>query len=79
MEFRKDFHDKASGVLFQIIIPPNSTIGFVSNLKEFLCRRCKRFSPISSIIGVAIRVLHLPEVEGVKIVFFYPQSKQSDF
>jgi hypothetical protein len=30
----KDFHDKAFRVLFQIIVPPKSTIGFGSNLKQ---------------------------------------------
>jgi hypothetical protein len=37
----------------------------VSNLKPFLFRRCRRFSPIFSIIEVAVRELHLLEVEGV--------------
>jgi hypothetical protein len=41
----KDFHDKASRVLFQIVVPPKSTIGFVSNLKQYLFRKCRRFSP----------------------------------
>jgi hypothetical protein len=67
----KDFHDKASGVLFQIVFPPKSTIGFVSNLKQFLFRRCRRFSPNFSIIGFVLRELHLPEVEGVEIVCFF--------
>jgi hypothetical protein len=31
----KDFHDKTSGFLFKIIFPLKSTVGFVSNLKEF--------------------------------------------
>jgi hypothetical protein len=26
----QDFHDKASGFLFQLIFPPKSTVGFVS-------------------------------------------------
>jgi hypothetical protein len=51
----KDFHDKAFGVLFQIIVPPKSTVGFVSNLKKFLFRRCRRFFPIFSITRFAIR------------------------
>jgi len=37
----------------------------VSNLKHYLCRRCKKFSLIFSIIGVAVRELRLLEVEGV--------------
>jgi hypothetical protein len=41
----------------------------VSNLKLFLLRRCKRFSPNFSIIGLAIKELHLPEVEGVIVEF----------
>jgi len=36
------------------------------------------FSPNFSIIG-SVRVLHLPKVEGVKIVCFFHQSKQNDF
>jgi hypothetical protein len=31
----KDFHDKASEFLFKIIFPLKSTVGFVSNLKQF--------------------------------------------
>jgi hypothetical protein len=34
-------------------------------------RRCKRFSPNFSIIGFAVRELHLPEVEGFEIVYFF--------
>jgi len=71
MESWKDFHDKASGVLFQIVFPFKSTIGFASNLKKFLCRRCRRFSPNFSIIGFVVKVLHLPKVEGVEIVCFF--------
>jgi hypothetical protein len=37
----------------------------VSNLKQFLFKRCRRFSLNFSIIGLAVRELHLPEVEGV--------------
>jgi hypothetical protein len=40
----------------------------VSNLKQFLFRRCRGFSPNFSIIGFAVRELQLPEVEGVEIV-----------
>jgi len=61
----KDFHDKASGVFFQIVVAPKSTIGFVSNFKKFLFKRCRRFSSNFSIIGLAIRELHLPGVKGV--------------
>jgi hypothetical protein len=67
----KDFHDKASGVLFQIVVPPKSIIGFVSNLKKFMFRRCKRFFPNFSIVGFDVRELHLPEVEGFEIVYFF--------
>jgi hypothetical protein len=51
--------------LFQIVVPLKSTLGFVSNSKKFLFRRCRRFFPNFSIIGFAVRELHLPEVEGV--------------
>jgi hypothetical protein len=51
--------------LFQIVVPPKSTVGFVSNLKQSLFRRCRRFSPNFSIIGFVVRELHLLEVEGV--------------
>jgi hypothetical protein len=37
----------------------------VLNLNLFLFRRCKRFSSNFSIIGFAVRELHLLEVEGV--------------
>ncbi len=71
--------NKASGVLFQIIVSPKFTVGFVSNLKQFLFRRCRRFSPNFSIIGFAVRELHLLEFEGVEIVYFFLQSKQMMF
>jgi len=61
---------------FQIIVPPKSTVGFVSNLKKFLFKRCRRFSSNFSIIGLVVRELHLSEVEGVELSFFFPQSKQ---
>jgi hypothetical protein len=64
-------HDKASGVLFQIVVPPKSIVGFMSNSKQFLFKRCKKFFPNFSIIGFAIRELHLPEVEGVEFVCFF--------
>jgi len=31
----KDFHDNASGFLFQLIVPLKSTVGFVSKLNQF--------------------------------------------
>ncbi len=65
----KDFHDKALGVLFQIVFLPKSTVGFLSNFKKFLFRRCRRFSPNFNIIGLAIRELHLLEVVGVIVEF----------
>ncbi len=61
----KDFHDKAYGVLFQIVAPPKSTVGFGSNLKLFLFRRCRRFFLNFSIISLVIKELHLPGIEGV--------------
>jgi hypothetical protein len=61
----KKFHDKTYGVLFQIVVLPKSTIGFVSNLTQLLFRKCRRFSPIFNIIGFVVRELCLPEVEGV--------------
>jgi hypothetical protein len=51
--------------LFEIVVPPKSTVGFVSNLKNFMFGRCRRFSPNFNIIKLAVRELHLPEVEGV--------------
>ncbi len=60
---------KAPGILVQIIVFPKSTIGFVSNLKRFFFRRCKRFSSNFSIIGFNVRELHLLEVEGVIVEF----------
>ncbi len=74
----KDFHDKALGVLFQIVVFPKSTVGFVSNFNQFFFRRCRRVSPNFNTIGVVVRELHLLEVEGVEFVCFFPQSKQSD-
>ncbi len=56
---------KTSGFLVQIIFPPKSTVGFMSNLNQFLFRRCKSFFPNFNIIGFAMRGLHLLEVEGV--------------
>jgi hypothetical protein len=29
------FHDKASGFFVQLVVPPKSTVGFVSNLNQF--------------------------------------------
>jgi len=63
------FMTKQLEVFFQIVLPPKSTVGFVSNLKLFLFRKCRRFFPNFSIIGLAIRELHLPEVEGVVVEF----------
>jgi hypothetical protein len=57
--------------LFQIVVPPKSTVGFVSNLKKFLFRRCRRFSPNFSLMGFVVKELHLLEVEGVEIVYFF--------
>jgi hypothetical protein len=57
--------------LFQIIVPSKSTVGFGSNLKQVLFRRCRRFSPNFSIIGFVVRELHLLEVEGVEFVYFF--------
>jgi hypothetical protein len=65
----KDFHAKASGFLFRIVVPLKSTVGFVSNLKKSYFKRCKRFSQNFSIIGVTVRELHLPEVEGVETIY----------
>ncbi len=42
-EVWKDFHDKAFGVLFQIVVPPKSIVGFVLNLKQLFFRKCRRF------------------------------------
>jgi hypothetical protein len=69
----KDFHDKTFEFLFKIIVPLKSAVGFVSNLKKFKFRRCRRFSQNFSIIGVVVRELHLLEVKGVEIVCVVPQ------
>ncbi len=60
---------KASGFLVQLVVPPKSTVGFVSNLNQFYFERCKRFSPNFSIIGFVVRELHWLEVEGVVVEF----------
>jgi len=39
----------------------------VSNLKQFLFKRCKRFFPNFNIISLAVRELHLLGVEGVVV------------
>jgi len=41
----------------------------VSNLKQFLFRRCRRFSSNFNIIDLVVRELHLPKVEGVVMEF----------
>jgi hypothetical protein len=46
-------------------------MGFVSNLKEFLFRRCRRFSPNFNIFGLVVKELHLLEVEGVELSIFF--------
>jgi hypothetical protein len=56
---------KASGFLFQLNVPPKSIVGFVSNLNQFLFRRCRRLFPNFNIIRFTMRELHLLEVEGV--------------
>ncbi len=61
---------KASGFLFQLVVPLKSTVGFLSNLNQFLFKRCKRFSPNFSIIEFAVRELHLLEVEGLNLFVF---------
>jgi hypothetical protein len=71
MKFMEDFHDKASGILFQMIVPFKSTVEFVLNFKQFLFRRCRRFFSNFNIIDLAVKELHLPEVEGVEIVYFF--------
>jgi hypothetical protein len=60
---------KTPGFLVQIMFFPKSTVGFVSNLKKFLFRRCTRFSSNFSIIGFVVRELHLLEVKGVIVEF----------
>jgi hypothetical protein len=56
---------KTSGILFQIVVPPKSTIGLMPNLNQFLFRKCTNFSPNFSIIRFIVRELHLLEMEGV--------------
>jgi hypothetical protein len=60
---------KTSRFLVQLVVPPKSTVGFVSNLNQFYFERCKRFSPNFSIIRFAIRELHWLEIEGVVVEF----------
>jgi len=38
-------------------------------LKTVLVRRCKTFSPNFNIIGLVVRELHLPKVEGVIVKY----------
>jgi hypothetical protein len=52
VEFMEGFHDKASGVLFQIIVPPKSTVGFMSNLKYIFLRGVKGFFQFSISSGL---------------------------
>jgi hypothetical protein len=61
---------KASGFLFQLVVPLKSIVGFLSNLNQLLVRRCRRFSPNFSIIGFTVRELHLLEVEGLNLFVF---------
>jgi hypothetical protein len=65
----KYFHDKASEVLFQIVFPPKSIVGFVSKLKQCLFRKRRRFFPNFNIIGSIVKELHLSKVEGVIMEF----------
>jgi len=60
---------EASGFLFQLVVPPKSTVGFVLNLNQFYFERCRRSSKNFSIIDFAIREVHLLEVEGVVVEF----------
>jgi hypothetical protein len=41
----------------------------VSNLKQLLFKRCRKFFPNFSTISLVVRELHLPEVEGVVVEF----------
>jgi hypothetical protein len=41
----------------------------MSNLKQLLLRRCRRFSSNFNIIDLVVRELHLLEVEGVVMEF----------
>jgi hypothetical protein len=61
---------KASEFLFQLVVPPKSTVGFVSNLNLSYFERYRRFSPNFCIVGVIVRELHLLEVEGVELSIF---------
>jgi hypothetical protein len=55
--------------LVQLVVPPKSTVRFVSKWNQFYFGRCKRFSPNFSIIKVAVKELHWLEVEGVVVEF----------
>jgi hypothetical protein len=51
----------------------------VSKLDQFYFARCKSSSQKFSIIGFAMKELHLLKVEEVELFFFFPQSKQVVF
>ncbi len=61
--------NKISGFLFQLVVPPKSIVGFVSNLNQFYFERCRKLSPNFSIIGFVVRELHWLEVKGVVVEF----------
>jgi hypothetical protein len=61
---------KTSGFFVQLVVPPISTVGSVSNLKHSYFERCRRLSLNFSLIGVAVRKLHLLEVKGVEWSIF---------
>jgi hypothetical protein len=60
-----NFQEQAFGLFTKIIISLRSTIGFVSNFKQFNFRRCKMFFQNFNNIKVVARELHLLKVKGV--------------
>jgi hypothetical protein len=58
---------------------------FLSNPPLDLCQNSsclegvEDFFPKFNIIRFVVKEPHLPKVEGVEIVYFFSQSKQSDF
>jgi len=45
-------YSKASKFLVQLVVPPKSTVGFVSNLNQFNLRGVKGFPQISASSGL---------------------------
>jgi hypothetical protein len=66
-----DFHGEASGLLVSLIGSLKSTVGLVSKLDQFYFSRCGSSSQKFSIIGFAVKELHLLKVEEVELFFSF--------